>query len=76
MLHEPFPDELWSILKNVLENIANLPCWIDYELAKTIFGGKPKRDFWKTVFEDGVSPTGIRVLARGLDLKELMQPKS
>ena len=75
LLHEPFPDELWSIIRNVLENIADLPCWIDYKLARTIFGGRPNRDFWEKVFKDGVSPTGIQVLAKGLDLKELMQPK-
>jgi HNH endonuclease len=68
-------DTLWSTVGTVLRNIGDLPCWVDTKLAQTIFGGKPSRDFWKKIFADGVSPTGIRVLARGLDLKSLITPK-
>lgn len=75
LMHRPLPDVLWAMLGNVLQNLADLPCWIDTRLAQTIFGGKPSRDFWKKIFADGVSPTGIQVLARGLDLKSLVSGK-
>ncbi len=74
LMHQRFPETLWGILENVLQNIGNLPCWVDSKLAQTIFGGKPPRDFWKKIFKDGVSPTGIQVLARGLELKSLVTP--
>jgi hypothetical protein len=75
IMHERFPEKLWSTIEIALRNIGDLPCWIDTRLAQTIFGGKPNRDFWRKIFKDGVSPTGIRVLAQGLDLKSLITPK-
>ena len=75
LMHKRYPDVLWSTIETVLKNIGDLPCWVDTKLAQTIFGGKPNRDFWKKIFADGVSPTGIRVLAKGLDLKSLITPK-
>jgi len=75
LMHNRFPDVLWVTLENVLRNIGDLPCWVDTKLAQTIFGGKPPRDFWKKIFKDGVSPTGIQVLAQGLELKSLVTPK-
>jgi hypothetical protein len=75
LMQRRHPEGLWSTLGTVLRNIGDLPCWVDTKLAQTIFGGKPNRDFWKKIFADGVSPTGIRVLARGLDLKSLITPK-
>jgi HNH endonuclease len=75
LMQKRHPDGLWSTFEIVLRNIGDLPCWVDTKLAQTIFGGKPNRDFWKKIFADGVSPTGIRVLARGLELKSLITPK-
>jgi hypothetical protein len=75
LMHRRFPDVVWSMVETVLANIGDLPCWVDTKLAQTIFGGKPSRDFWRKIFQDGVSPTGIRVLAQGLDLKSLVTPK-
>jgi len=75
ILQRTHPDAVWTNIQNVLQGFAELPCWIDVKLAQTIFGGKPPRDFWRKIFVDGVSPTGIRVLAKGLDLKELIIPK-
>ncbi len=75
LMQRGYSDALWSTVETVLRNIGDLPCWIDTKLAQTIFGGKPNRDFWKKIFRDGVSPTGIRVLARGLELKSLVTPK-
>jgi len=75
LLQRPLPDVVWSMVQAVLENLGDLPCWVDTKLAQTIFGGKPNRDFWRKIFTDGVSPTGIQVLARGLELKSLITPK-
>jgi hypothetical protein len=69
-----FPEILWTTVENVLRNIGDLPCWVDTKLAQTIFGFKPNRDFWKHIFKGGLSPNNVRVLARGLDLKDLMTP--
>lgn len=75
LLHKSLPDPVWVNIETVLRNIGDLPCWVDTKLAQTVFGGKPNRDFWKKIFQDGVSPTGIRVLAQGLELKDLITPK-
>ena len=75
LMQRRFPDVVWASLETMLTNIGDLPCWADTKLAQTIFGGKPNRDFWKKIFADGISPTGIRVLAHGLDLKSLITPK-
>ena len=75
VMHHRFPPVLWTNIENVLRNICDLPCWTDKELSRMIFGGKPPRDFWKQIFREGVSPTKVRVLAQGLDLKSLVTPK-
>ncbi len=75
LMHHRHPEVLWLTIENVLKNIGDLPCWVDLKLAQTIFGGKPNRDFWKKIFADGVSPTGIRVLAKGLELRSLITAK-
>jgi len=75
LMQRRHPEALWSAVETVLRNLGDLPCWVDTKLAQTIFGRKPNRDFWRKIFVDGVSPTGIRVLARGLDLKSLITPK-
>lgn len=75
LMHHRFPDVLWSTIEAVLRNIGDLPCWVDTKLSQTIFGGKPNRDFWKKIFKDGISPTGIQVLARGLELRSLVTPR-
>jgi hypothetical protein len=75
LLQKRIPDVVWTNIETMLRNIGDLPCWVDKKLAQTIFGGKPNRDFWRKIFNDGVSPTGIQVLAAGLNLKSLITPK-
>ncbi|MCI0622673.1 MAG: HNH endonuclease [Acidobacteria bacterium] len=75
LMHKRFPDPVWTMVQTVLRNIGDLPCWVDTRLSQTIFGGKPNRDFWRKTFQDGISPTGIRVLARGLELGSLITPR-
>lgn len=75
LLHIRLPDELWNRLRNFLEGLANLPCWIDRNLSTTVFGPKQNLDYWEKVFETGVAPSGIRILAAPLDLNEMIRPR-
>lgn len=70
------PDELWDRMRNFLNNLSRLPCWIDKNLSTTVFGPKQNLDYWQKVFETGKSSSGIQILARGLDLKEMIQGAS
>ncbi len=73
LLQVPLPDELWNRLENFLQNLSNLPCWFDTNLSTTVFGPKQPREFWERVFESGEAPNGIRILAQGLDLHQMIQ---
>lgn len=69
---EEFPDQLWVNIENFITNLYNLPLWKNKELSFTIFGGKQVYNFWKAIFDKGVSPTGEKVLANPIDLKEMI----
>lgn len=73
LLHHTLPDDLWKRIKTFLTRLATLPCWIDKNLSITVFGGKQSSDYWKRVFEIGVTPTGVRVLAQPLNLQRMIQ---
>lgn len=64
---------LWKRLALFLKRVAALPCWIDRNLSLTVFGAKQNREFWKTVFKSGKTPTGVQVLAKPLDIMEMIQ---
>lgn len=72
LFHYPLPEELWSRLDTFLANLAALPCWIDKGLSTTVFGAKRNRDFWRTVFQTGKTPEGVRVLTKALDVNEMI----
>jgi len=71
-----FPEVLWENLRRVIAGIAALPIWInkDPNISSAVFGGKQTYDYWKQVFETGETPGGIRVLAKPLNLDDLIQP--
>jgi len=73
LLHYLLPDDLWRRIGNFLTNLSALPCWIDKNLSNTVFGAKQNVDFWDKIFETGVAPTGVRVLAQPLDLQVMIQ---
>jgi hypothetical protein len=75
-LHTRLPDELWDRLKNFLESLARLPCWVDRNLSTTVFGPKQNLDYWEKVFQTGRSPSGIQILTAPLDLNEMVRPKA
>jgi len=73
LLHNALPEDLWKRIETFLTKLAALPCWIDKNLSITVFGAKQNLDFWKRVFETGVTPTGVRVLAQPLNLQTMIQ---
>ena len=77
LLHQPLPDTLWDRIRNFFESVAALPCWIDKQLGTTVFGPKQNLDYWEKVFKTGKAPSGIQILARPLDLNQMIQgPKA
>ncbi len=72
LLHQRFPEELWRRIATFLENLRDLPCWVDKGLSRTLFGAKQNRGAWRTIFETGKSPADVRVLAEPLDLKKMI----
>jgi len=74
ILHVQLPDELWDRVRNFLESLSRLPCWIDKNLGNTVFGPKQVLEYWEKVFQTGVAPSGIRILAEPLDLNLMVRP--
>lgn len=72
LLQVTLPDELWDRIEAFLENLSKLPCWTDKELSTTVFGPKQNLDYWDKVFSYGVTPNNIRVLAKGLNILEMI----
>ena len=75
LLHVRLPDELWERLRNFMESLLRLPCWIDSNLSTTVFGPKQNLDYWEKVFQTGKSPSGIQILAAPLDLNEMIRQR-
>ncbi|WP_374697988.1 HNH endonuclease [Alcaligenes nematophilus] len=69
----PFPEQLWSNIRNFVRSLAELPLWANKELSETVFGGKAKNSFWETVFATGKSPQGVQVMTKGLNLVEMIK---
>lgn len=72
LLQVKLPDELWNRIEGFLNSLSKLPCWSDKELSSIVFGPKQNLDYWEKVFRDGVTPNNIRVLAKGLDILEMI----
>lgn len=69
----PFPDQLWTNIRNFVRNLGALPLWANKDLSATVFGGKQNNAFWQTVFETGRSPQGVQVMAKGINLVEMIK---
>lgn len=76
ILQTPLPDDVWVRLKNFLDNLSRLPCWIDSNLSTTVFGPKQSRDYWEKVFTSGRAPTGQQILTQGLDLTLMIRDRA
>lgn len=75
LLHSPLPDDLWGRIAAFLGNLGQLPCWFDRKFSTTVFGPKQSTEYWLKVFDTGVAPGGLRILAKGLELSEMVMDK-
>jgi len=73
LLQQPFPEDLWKRIEAFLKNLSKLPCWIDKGLSTTIFGAKQNSEFWGQIFKTGKAPNGITVLAKPLDITQMIK---
>ncbi|QEY16712.1 hypothetical protein D0C16_12485 [Cellvibrio sp. KY-GH-1] len=73
LFQHPFPDQVWVNIETFLKNLADLPLWVSTELSDTAFGGKQNSSFWKTIFETGRTPQGMQVLAKPLNLIDMIK---
>ena len=69
------PDKCWENIENFMESLIRLPLWVNKELSLSAFGGKRNSDYWQAVFESGKSPDNSDVMATGLNLMEMIQPR-
>lgn len=74
LFQEEFPNQLWLNIENYISNLINLPLWKNKELSLTIFGGKQNYSFWQQIFTKGDSPTGEKILAKPINITEMIQP--
>ncbi len=68
-----FPEQVWENIRKFVQNLADLPLWVNTDLSSTVFGGKQNSSFWKTVFETGRTPQGMEILAAPLNLIEMIK---
>ena len=67
-----FTEPLWTKIRIFIKNLSNLPLWINKDISSTIFGGKQNYAFWQTIFESGKTSANVQVLAKSLDLMEMI----
>jgi len=60
------------MLSKLIYNLASLPVWVNKQLSGTVFGGKQDHEYWKIIFENGRDRSGQAVLAKPLNLNELI----
>lgn len=74
LFQTPFPEALWSNIKNFFASLYNLPLWKDRSMAATHFSGKKTSEFWKTIFSTGKTPDQVQVLSNKLEYMEMVKP--
>ncbi|MDE2685141.1 MAG: HNH endonuclease signature motif containing protein [Chloroflexota bacterium] len=75
LLHARLPDALWERIAAFFENLSALPCWVDKNMAQSVFGPKQNFDYWNQVFQTGESTDGTKVLAEGLSIQEMISSR-
>lgn len=73
LFERKFPEELWAAIERLIRNLAALPVWVSKQISGTVFGGKQDHEYWKIIFETGKDRAGMQVLAKALNLDELVQ---
>lgn len=71
LLHRSWPEPLWVSVRAFLVRLAALPCWVNLDLADSAFS-RQKNSYWEAVFDTGRAPDGQQILAKGLDLNEMI----
>jgi hypothetical protein len=69
----PFPEQLWTNIGVFIDNLDRLPMWMDRPASSTIFGAKQTYSFWQSIFENGRSTAGHKVLPAGLSIPEMIK---
>jgi hypothetical protein len=69
----PFPEQVWENIHKFIESLMALPLWVNTDYSETIFGGKQVTGFWRAVFETGRTPQGMQVLAKPINLIEMIK---
>ena len=69
----PFPEQLWTNIGTFIDNLARLPLWVNREASSTVFGAKQTYKVWQSIFEDGRTPSGHRVMPGGLNIMEMIK---
>lgn len=72
LFQHKFPEELWALIRKLIYRLSELPVWVNRQLSGTVFGGKQDHEYWKIIFETGRDRAGIQVLAKPLNLNELI----
>ena len=72
LFQRKFPEDLWLLITKLIENLISLPVWINKQLSGTVFGGKQDHEYWKLIFETGRDRSNVQVLAKPLNLDELI----
>jgi len=73
LFQEHFPEQVWDNIRKFLQNLLALPLWVNTDMSATIFGGKQNNSFWEAVFKSGRTPQGMEVLAKPLNLIEMIK---
>ena len=72
LLQQKMSDQLWDNIRSFIVNLRNLPLWKDRSMSATIFGGKNKYEYWEEIFKTGRTPDGTLVLARPINVMEMI----
>lgn len=72
LLQQKMPEQLWENIRSFISNLRDLPLWKDRGMASTIFGGKNKYEYWDEIFQTGVAPDGTIVLAKPINVMEMI----
>ena len=73
LFQRKFQDQLWINIRTFVKNLRDLPLWKNRHMAATVFGGKQVYDYWKTAFETCKTPDGTTVLAKPINVVEMIK---
>ena len=76
MFQYPIPDACWENIDRFLDALKRLSLWVNRDLSITVFGGKQNNDYWQEIFESGRAPNGVRVMASGINLMEMIKART